>query len=440
MRRRVAVVGAGAAGLSAAYRLREECEVTLFEASDRLGGHACTVEVEDGGRTLGLDTAFVVFNRAHYPRLGSFFDALDVPVEDHPGRFCFFDLDQAWNYTSEDFDLDTESVKAKYSPEFVALHQEAARFHAEAPRHFVRKQADMPLGEYLDANGYSDEFRYGFIVLIAAATWSVPPDLIWEMPASTIIAFFFAHGHEGLGGRAVPWNTVAGGSITYVRAAAEALTTAGGAIRASTPVRGILQKQDGVQITTDAEVEHFDQAVVATHADVALSLLENPTPKQQCLKVFRYSPTSVVLHTDRSCMPVDTGSWRSWNYGRSTKDGRIQAWAVYYLNRLQAFDSEADYFVSIEYPDAIEPRSVIAEFEFRHPIISMPVRRIQHELHGICRDPASPILFAGSYVHSTSLGPDLIGSHEAACDSGFEAAEAILARPLITSTYTKEPS
>lgn len=440
MRRRVAVVGAGAAGLSAAYRLREECEVTLFEAADRLGGHACTVEVEDEGRILGLDTAFVVFNRAHYPRLGSFFDSLGVPVGDHPGRFCFFDLDQAWNYTSEDFDLDIDSVRAKYSPEFVTLHQEAARFHTEAPRHFIRRQADMPLGEYLDANGYSDEFRYGFVVLIAAATWSVPPDLIWEMPASTVIAFFFAHGHEGLGGRAVPWNTVAGGSITYVRAAAQAITAAGGIIRTSTPVRGIRQDEAGVQLTSDAGIERFDQVVLATHADVALSMMENPTPAQQRLEVFHYSPTSVVLHTDRSCMPVDVDSWRSWNYGRISTDGSIRAWAVYYLNRLQAFDSKTDYFVSIEYPNEIEPQSVIAEFEFTHPIVSMPVRRIQHELHGICRDPASPVVFAGSYVHSTTLGPDLVGSHEAACDSGFEAAEAILARPFTPPTHPKGSS
>lgn len=425
---RIAVVGAGAAGMSAAYQLRKDADVTLYESSTRLGGHACTVEVQDEGRTLGLDTAFVVFNRAHYPRFSELLDDLGVSVRDHSGRFCFFDLDKGWNYTSEDFDLPSDAVRAKYEPEFVTMHEEAVRFHAEAPRHFIRKQADMPLGQYLDRHGYSDAFRYGYVVLIAAATWSVPPDLIWEMPASTIIAFFLAHGHEGLGGQTVPWSTVEGGSISYVRAISSAVTEFGGRIFTDTPVVGVRQDKTGAELLTAEGTERYDHVILATHADTALGMLENPTARQQELSVFSYSSTSVTLHTDASCMPADRSTWRSWNYGRRSVDGEVHSWAVYYLNRLQGFDSNVDYFVTIDFPDHLDPASIIEEFTFRHPIISMPVRRIQHGIHSICRSPDSSVSFAGSYVHSVSLGPDLVGSHEAACDSGMEAAIAALSR------------
>lgn len=424
MKPQVAVVGGGAAGISAAYHLREDAQVTLFESAPQLGGHAYTVEVEDAGRTFGLDTAFIVYNEPHYPKITRFFADLGVATQSHPGKFCFFDLDVKSAYVSDDFERPEDEVRERYPAEFVRLWEEARRFLAESPRHFVRKQADIPLGEYLDRNGYSDEFRYGFIVLISTAAWSVPADRIWEMPASTVIAFFFAHGAEGLGGRTAPWRTVTGGSVSYVRAAAARLRAARSRIRLATPVLGVRQEEDGVVVRTAAGPERFDYAVLATHADDSLAVLENPTPRQRMLEAFAYHPTRATLHTDESVMPQDRTAWRSWNYGRRNVDGEQVSWVNYYLNDLQCLDGTRDYFLTLDSGVDIREDHVIEEISYRHPVFTIEARRLQNEIYSL-NDPAGRLMFAGSYFHSRRLGPDVIGLHESAFDSGGAAAEAV---------------
>ncbi|CAL9580608.1 MULTISPECIES: NAD(P)/FAD-dependent oxidoreductase [Streptomyces] len=424
MKPQVAVIGGGAAGISAACGLCEDAQVTLFESEPRLGGHAHTVEVEDAGRTFGLDTAFIVYNEPHYPKITRFFADLGVATQSHPGKFCFFDLDAGSAYVSDDFEQPEEEVRARYPDEFVRLWQEARRFLEESPRHFIRKQADIPLGEYLDRNGYSEEFRYGFIVLISTAAWSVPADRIWDMPASTVIAFFFAHGAEGLGGRTAPWRTVTGGSVSYVRAAAARLRAARARIRPATPVVGVRQEPDGVVVRTAAGAERFDYAVLATHADDSMRMLENPTPRQRMLEAFAYHPTRATLHTDTSVMPDDRAAWRSWNYGRRNQDGRQVSWVNYYLNDLQCLEGTRDYFLTLDSGVDIRDEHVIEEISYRHPVFTMEARRLQSEIYSL-NDPAGRLMFAGSYFHSRKLGPDVIGLHESAFDSGLAAAEAI---------------
>ena len=426
MRPRIAVVGAGVSGISAAYRLRNDADVTLFEGNPTAGGHAHTVEIADAGRTIGLDTAFIVHNPEHYPMLTKFFAELGVATQDHPTGFCFFDRDQQSSYVSDDLELDIEQVREKYDSEFVALHQEAARFYRESPRHFLRKQADIPMGEYLDRHGYSEAFRYGFIVLIASAAWSVPNELVWKMPASTIIAFYMAHGGEGLGGRRAPWRTVAGGSISYVRRAIEEIERAGGKVRLNTPVMAVTQDALGVQIGTSTDSDRFDYVIMATHADDSMRIVRNPNRQQARLRAIDYNTTDVALHTDRSCMIADRSVWRGWNYGKIGPNRDNKAWVVYYLNSLHEFTSGTDYFLTLDYPDEVKPECLIERFWYRHPVITNEVREMQREIRDIVVTPDSRIAFAGSYVHSRKLGIDIIGSHEAGFDSGLSAAEAVL--------------
>lgn len=426
MRPRIAVVGAGISGISAAYRLRNEADVTLFEGSATAGGHAHTVEVTDAGRTIGLDTAFIVFNAEHYPLIADFFAELGVATQNHPGRFCFFDRDRQRSYVSDDLELDVEQVRGTYDSEFLLLHEEAARFYREGPRHFLRKQAEIPLGEYLDRNGYSEAFRYGFVVLIATAAWSVPADRIWQMPASTIIAFFMAHGGEGLGGRRAPWLTVTGGSVSYVRRALAEIERGGGQVRLNTPVLAVTEDTDGVDVSTSTDSARFDHVIVATHADDAMRIVRSPNRQQSRLRGIEYHTTDVVLHTDRSCMVADRSVWRSWNYGKIGAGRDVKAWVVYYLNSLHEFSSETDYFLTLDYPDEVKPERVIKSFQYRHPVITTDVREMQRDIRDIVVTPDSRVAFAGSYVHSRKLGIDIIGSHESGFDSGLSAAEAVV--------------
>ncbi|MEU1039820.1 NAD(P)/FAD-dependent oxidoreductase [Streptomyces sp. NPDC005551] len=421
----VAVIGAGPAGLSAAYRLRDRARITVFEREPRPGGHANTVEVEEGGRVLGLDTAFVVFNPRFYPRLCAFFGELGVETVAHPGGFEFFDLDSGLEFGTEEMELDESAIEARYAaahPEFPGVWREVQRFHAESHRDFSRGRADMSLGEYLDRNGYSTEFRHSYLIMLCSAVWSVPAELVWEMPAATVIAFFVGHDEGGLGGRRVDWRTVGGGSISYVR---KALAAIGPDLRVSEPVTGVRQEAAGVTVTTAAGSSTFDYVVLATHADEAYALLENPTEAQRtALEGVRYSGSRVVLHKDASLMPTVRERWGAWNYGKTTADGQTRCFVTYYLNRLHDFTAEQDYFVTLDPPRPPDPALVIAEFDYTHPVIDVALRERQSVIYAA--NEGTRLKLCGSYFHSKELGPDLIGSHEAAFSAGAEAAARIL--------------
>ncbi|MEZ3179469.1 FAD-dependent oxidoreductase [Streptomyces pimonensis] len=418
----VAVVGGGVAGLSAAYALREHARITLFEREDRFGGHANTVEVRDAGRTLGIDTAFVVFNAPAYPNLTGFFDELGVESKRLLSGFNFFDQDSGVQFGSDELDLPDEEVRARYPESFQTVFREARRFHEEGRRDFLRKRTNMPMGEYLDRNGYSREFRYSYFILLCSAVWSVPAELIWEMPATTVIAFFMAHDEGGLGGRRVDWRTVGGGSVSYVRRAIAAIDPKA---HLSEPVTGIRQDEDGVLVRTASGEERFDHAVVATHADTTRDLLENPTPAQRdLLAPLRYHSSTVVLHTDTSVLSRDRSRWEAWNYGKVTLDGKPHTYVAYYMNKLHGFESETDYVVTLDYPKEIREGAVIRTFHYEHPVIDMAMRDAQRTVYRV--NEGTRVKLCGSYFHSRQQYHDQIGSHEAAFSSGKEAAAQLL--------------
>jgi predicted NAD/FAD-binding protein len=421
---RVAVIGAGVSGISAAYHLRDRARITLFERENRLGGHASTVEVEEHGRVLGIDTAFVVFNRPAYPNLYGFFDELGVEAVEHLGGFNFFDRDTGLEYGSEELGLTEEEVTARYagSGEFLTIWREARRFHAEGRRDFLRRRTDIPLGEYLDRGGYSQEFRHSYVILLCSAVWSVPAELIWQIPASTVIAFYMGHDEGGLGGRRVDWRTVGGGSVSYVR---KAIAAIGPEVRRGEPVTGVRQEAGGVTVTTAGGSEHFDYAVIGAHADEALAMLENPTERQRTvLGAVRYNSSDVVLHTDDSVMSADRERWEAWNYGKVSVDGRTRTYVAYYMNKLHGFTAEKDYFVTLDYPGEVHPEKVIARFPYTHPIIDNQVRELQKDIYDV--NEGTRVKLCGSYFHSRKLGWDQIGSHEAGFSSGGEAARQLL--------------
>ncbi|WP_416984786.1 NAD(P)/FAD-dependent oxidoreductase [Streptomyces sp. T028] len=421
----IAVIGSGPSGISAAYHLRDRARITVFERENRPGGHANSVEVEENGRVIGLDTAFIVFNRRFYPRLCGFFDELGVETVAHPGGFTFFDQDSGLEFGTEELELDEAAIEERYAeryPEFPHVWREVRRFHEESRRDFVRGRADMSLGAYLDQGGYSEEFRHSYLIMLCSAVWSVPAELVWEMPAATVIAFFVGHDEGGLGGRRVDWRTVGGGSISYVR---KALAATGPDLRVSAPATAVRQEADGVLVTTASGTERFDYAVLATHADEAFALLENPTDAQRAaVEGVRYSSSKVVLHTDPSLMPTDREGWLAWNYGKVKVHGETRCFITYYLNKLQDLTAGQDYFVTLDPPGPVDPATVIAEFDYTHPVIDMALRERQSVIYGA--NEGTRVKLAGSYFHSKQLGPDLIGSHEAAFSSGAEAAAQLM--------------
>jgi predicted NAD/FAD-binding protein len=187
----------------------------------------------------------------------------------------------------------------------------------------------------------------------------------------------------------------------------------------------VREEGDSVLVRTARGGERrFDQAVIATHADDAVKLIGELTGPRQMLSSVRYNRCRVVLHTDSSVMPQSPGRWLSWNYGRTSIDGVPKCYVAYYMNRLQGFNANKQYFVTLDYPGPIDPASIVREFDYTHPIIDVHVRNMQRALYAI--NDVGRIRFCGSYFHSKKIGPDLIGSHEAGFASGLEAARVVL--------------
>ena len=420
---RVAVIGSGVAGLSATYTMRGRAEVVIFEKDDQVGGHASTVElVEEDGTTVGIDTAFVVFNPRAYPRFSAFIEENGVAWVPHVGGFTFFDRAAGVQYDSDDFALERAELERRYPGWLCSVIDEARRFHRESGRHLRTGEADLPLAEYLERNHYSPRFRDAYIGLLSMVVWSVPPELGWTMPASTVIAFFFWHGIGGLGGTRIDWRTVKGGCINYVR---RLLEVARPEVRTGVEVTAVEDVGDQVTVRTAAGTERFDYAVLATHADDACRLLVGPASEEQrrLLAPVRYNHANVVLHTDASVMPPDRSTWRTWNYGSDEVDGARRGWVVYYMNRVQELAARRDYFVTVDYPGPLRPETVIRSFAYTHPIIDMDVHRVQDRIYSL--NQMNRIKLCGTYFHARG-SLESIGFHEAGFSSGAEAGAAVL--------------
>lgn len=421
--KRVAIVGSGVSGLSAAYTMRGKVEIVMFEKEDLVGGHASTVEVEEDGHLIGIDTAFVVFNHRDYPRFFAFLEESGVEWVPHVGGFTFFDRAAGVQYGSDDFAHDRAVLDSRYPPWVGSVIAEARRFHRESVRHLRTGEAEIPLAEYLALHGYSDEFRYAYVGVLAMVVWSVPPELIWTMPASTVITFFVFHGVGGLGGTQIDWRTVKGGCINYVRRLLEKVELE---IRTSVAVASVEDAGDHVLIRTPEASERFDYAVVATHADDACRLLAGTAtePQRDLLSVVRYNDAHVVLHCDERVMPQERATWRTWNYGSDVVDGVRASWVAYYMNRVQELDARRDYFVTVDYPMPLRQDTVIREFGYRHPIIDMPAHSIQDRIYSL--NELNRIKLCGTYFHARGHKAS-IGFHESGFSSGTEAGAAVVA-------------
>ena len=398
---RVAVVGSGISGLGAAYLLARAHEVELFERADRAGGHANTVL----HRGLALDTGFLVHNGRNYPLLGRLFDELGVTTHESEMSFSVACAGCGLEYSGRRPFADPANAVA---PGFLALLWEIGRWLRTARPSLERADyGDHSLAEYLDALGYSERFRRHFLVPLTSALWSTAPGRALEFPAAYAIRFFDNHGMLGFG--RFRWRTVRGGSRTYVDAIARLL---GPRMHLGNGVRSILRRPDAVEVRMDdGSVRAFDQVVVATHADQALALLEDPSDEEtRVLGAFDYARNDAVLHTDSSFLPRARGARSAWNY-RLGDDGRPTV--TYSLNRLQRLEADDDYCVTLNEPVAEE--HVIARFAYDHPQYTRLTLRAQKELPRICGQRRT--WYAGAHFGN--------GFHEDGLASGVRAAAAL---------------
>jgi predicted NAD/FAD-binding protein len=429
---RVAVVGSGVSGLTAAYLLQRRYDVQLFEADDRLGGHAHTHELPDErAGTLAVDTGFIVHNARTYPNLLRLFGELGVATQETEMSMSVRCLGCGLEYAGA---KGARGVFARPSnlrePRFLRMLGEIRRFHrharrllaAPAPSGGAPEQDELraavdaegvTLGRFLEQGGYSAYFADHFLVPLVSAVWSTGPELVLRYPARYLFEFLDHHGMLSVTG-SPRWRTVVGGSRSYVQRAAKGLS----AVNVATPVRAVQRHADGVTLWDETGERHeADRVVLATHPDQALRLLTDPTAAEsEVLGAIGYSRNETVLHTDGSLLPQSGAARSCWNYlvphcGTRLGPTTERAVVTYHMNQLQRFDAAEDYLVTLNATEAIDEARVLARMVYEHPIYTPESVAAQSRLPQL---NTARTAYAGAY-HGW-------GFHEDGCASGVAAA------------------
>jgi hypothetical protein len=417
---RFAVIGSGAAGLAAAWRLHRTGHVTLYERDRRLGGHAWTMSVPDGPDAgLRLDIAFMIMNDRRYPTMSAILASLpDVELAESDMSFSYTCRRTGHSYAINHARASMGRAEpACARVRHARLVSDALRFSRIAQHDLTHDRIDtFTLGEYLEQRNIDRVLRETYLIPMAAALWSVPPNKVLDFPAERYLRFLEQHGLLALD-EPFTWRHVVGGSQRYVQALIEQM--AGIEIRMQAPVWRVEPANDTVGVfAADGSVAHYDGVVIAAHADEASALLDGKQAHEKSwLDAIGFQTNEAIVHWDETVMPPDEGCWAAWNYEREPSEHGNRGSITYYLNALQGHaDAARDYFVTLNRSTGIDPSKVLLRTQFRHPVFDFAAVRAQRALRELPR--ASRIRFAGSYLGH--------GFHEDAMASGVKAAQALL--------------
>ena len=360
---RIAVIGSGISGLAAAWALNRRYDVTVYEADQRLGGHANTVEIPDPAGAIPVDTGFIVYNEANYPNLVQLFHHLDVPTEPSEMSFSVSRDRGGFEYRARAAGLFAQPSNLG-RPGHLRMIRDVIRFTREAPM-LLRDGTFETTGELLDRMDMSSEFRRDFLLPMLACIWSSSLETMLDYPAESMVRFLDNHGLLNVLKRP-RWRTVSGGSREYVSRISSSFA---GGVRLGTPVERIERTSDEVAVhDSRGGIGRFDQIVVATHADTALEMLGRGATEaeREVLSAFRYQRNRAVLHRDPTLMPKRRRAWSSWNYlAAPGDDGTEQVSLSYWMNRLQNLETERPVIVTLN--PGREPRDIEREFTYDHP-------------------------------------------------------------------------
>jgi len=421
---KTAIIGTGISGLGCAHFLHPHEDVTLFEQHDRAGGHAHTVTVAEPGtgRPLPIDTGFMVFNYQTYPELTRLFAELEVPVKKTDMSFSVRHEDTGLEFCGSSLNHLFCQRRNLLRPSFYRMLRQIDRFNREAVAALDDPEIDtLTLADYVRSRGYGTDFLDLYLVPMSSAVWSTPPAKMLRFPARTLLRFFHNHGFLGLHTQH-QWWTVDGGSREYV---SRLIAPWRNRIRHDARVVRVARGPDGITVTTaDGVAAHFDRVILATPGHESLALLVDPTPAEaRLLREFAYEPNTATLHTDDTVMPKSKLAWAAWNYSIARDaTGQADPMTIYWMNRLQGVSDRANYFVSINRPERVDPAKILRTIAYAHPLFTLAAVRAQAEIPALnaAARGRTETYFCGAWTR--------YGFHEDGFRSALNVAQVLLGR------------
>ena len=389
---KIAIIGSGISGLTSAYLLNRSHEITLFEASDWIGGHTHTVQVTVNGQRHAVDTGFIVFNDWTYPHFIRLLGELGVRFKPTEMSFSVRDPDSGLEYNGNTLNSLFSQRSNLLSPGFWGMLRDILRFNREAQRDLAEQRIaeHTTLGDYLRSNGYGKRFTEHYIVPMGAAIWSMSLDDMLNFPLQLFVRFFKNHGLLSVSNRP-QWQVIEGGSSAYIAPLTASISER---IRLNCPVHRVERDEHGVTVHSKAGIERYDKVIFACHSDQALQLLAKPSSvEQSILGALPYAENDVVLHTDTRLLPDRKLTWASWNFRLGARGQ--QAAVTYDMNILQGLQSDATLCVSLNQRAQIDPLKVLAQYTYAHPQYSLAAVAAQARWEEL--DGAQHTWYCGAY-------------------------------------------
>ena len=385
---KLAVIGSGISGLSAAYHFSKNHKVDLFEQDDHFGGHSLTYDIKEVDKVVPVDLGFIVFNEQTYPNLISFFRELDVPFEKSNMSFSVSVKDSNVEYGGSGLNAIFANKKNLLNLKFLKMINEIISFYKKAPSLLNHNLSEDTLGNYLEKSKLSKYFIEYHIIPMVAAIWSMPFEKAKDMPLKLFLNFFINHGLFKLKNRP-QWYTVTNRSRAYVNKVLEKIS---GEVFKNYKVSKILRSENNVRISIGNEYLDYDHVILASHADQSLKILEEPTSEEdKILKRFSYVSNKAYLHIDENLMPLRKSAWSSWN--SITKDNRTCI--TYWLNKLQNLKTSKNYFLTLNPVEQINNNKILKKIDFTHPYFNKENVKLQKDLHKL--QGKKRTWFCGSY-------------------------------------------
>lgn len=403
--KRIAIIGSGISGLGAAYALKDTADITVYEANDRAGGHAHTIDIDYEGTEIAVDVGFIVYNALNYPNLIGFFDALGVRTEASDMSFAVSNPDgYEWASTLNGIFAQRRNF---FRPKFHRFWRTILKFNDLARSELeAGKIDDISLGFWLEKHGFDQDFLDNYILPMGGAIWSTPEAEMLDYPARSFFQFF--ENHRLMHKERPKWRTVSGGSRNYVQRVSGLL---GDRLKLASPVQAVAPFGDKVRVLlADGRTEVYDDVILATHSDTTLRLLDEEYDTQRfLLGSTRYRPNKIYLHRDSSLMPKRKAAWASWNV---MKQGGPEMCLTYWMNRLQNLPNDRPLFVTLNPETPPAEHLTFATMEKAHPQFDAPAEAAVRELKRI--QGTGNIWLAGAWMGS--------GFHEDGLKAGLSCA------------------